>query len=323
MILLKADGFGSRQSHHGDFLMASTWLTQFSQQYELTCSPTGNIFGKVGGYFVSVLEKGNLIIINFSYYTEPAERQKINRVVLKMRENATISALSGDFSVSINGASIRLPNTEQAQSVVYKLITDYTELFKEIELLAEKKPEPVIPIADPTPSEVIVAEEPEVQKEEELTEHTATFEYNYTNPDFNTDMYGNLMPSAKKKIVPPSSINYTGMASVLRGFAGAVIGAFIGAIPWIICLGLNLVTEILALVSVPIAFCSGMGYRRAHGASDSVATCIAIIISVIGVAVVTMHLFLGNTPTDADYLLAIITGGYSSVGMLMYMLKSN
>lgn len=302
--------------------MASAWLTQFSQQYELNCSPTGNVFGKVGGYFVSVFEKGNLIIINFSYFAEEGERKKVSTVGLKMRENYTISALSGDISVSINGASIRLPNTPQAQSVVYKLITDYTELFKELELLAEKKPEPIVPITAPAPSEVTTADEPKVQKEEDA-EHTSTFEYNYTNPDFDNAMYGNLMPSAKKKIVRPSATSYTGIASVLRGFAGALIGAFIGSIPWIICLGLNLLTEILFFAAVPIAFCSGMGYRRARGASDTVITCAAIIISVIGVEILTMYLFRGSAITDFDYMLAFMTGGYSSAGILMYLLKSN
>ena len=255
--------------------MASAWLTNFSQQYGLDCSPTGNVFGNVGGYFVSIFEQGNFINISLSYFADMTEQDKVNKINFKLKDDTNLATLSGKGITSINGVNIKLPNNEQSQSELYSILADYTKFFAEIGLTAKKK----VPLHQPplpTPEQMLKVQ------------------------------YGVKHNTRRNYPIAPIPKSYddtynSGMSSVFKGLLGAFIGALVGAIPWIVVINLTFDDLwLLALAAFVIPACATYGYKRFGGASNSIITNLIIILSTSVVAISSMAIvYATNIATES------------------------
>lgn len=83
------------------------------------------------------------------------------------------------------------------------------------------------------------------------------------------------------------------------GFAGAILGSLLGAIPWAIVLYMGYVASIMGLL---ISFLARKGYELFHGKNGKGKIAIVIIASVVGVIV-------GNLLSDAAILVVMIQNG--------------
>lgn len=306
------------------------------------------LYGRAGIYNASVFVAADYFNINISYFLDDTQDEKLHALEDKLKFDPSIISLGGNGTANFTSIRIKLPLNDQSISKIESIISDYVNYLKSYNFPAVK-------------GKVRVADATSLAAESLMRYHGT---HNAFPRSFSGSPANPIVVDVKNSESNPSPVvidlkkatdlkkqaasqNF-GLGSVLRGIAGAFLGASLFSIPHLILLALlldNLIYDsdydlgyMFFFATIFISVGARLGYslfngdrRRAvkYSIMISVVSIVTIVATMLGSGLITasyaMHVseLFDSAATDPHTIILLIFSLIANIGFSISYLRKD